>query len=1030
MTRRLTRRGRWAITIAFSLLLQLPLLTQSSLLALTQDRSQAEAVRKEQQAAELEKQAEVNLQLARRTRERARQWHELAANARKDAERLRNNAKQYPAGHRLRIDNLQEAEKADKIAAGHESTAKSLEAEASELEKTATEKKARAAKLRAEAAQLKGTQEEKNAVLGEILGTWKWSGASSESYKETEITITSEDRNPNKLFLAGKHKDWEGTLSNGELLFTRKPTADEMNDKAPEWARKLVAAQGTLRWRVELTPKRTADGSVELIGKWYQGELRWREKRLSDTNEVVPGSQEASDTGSKGPAIFVAYAKPNPKCADTSDRRIFKLTRASKRDQIAVEVSSQEPLGIDQSFLEVQLQTLDGTPVEVAEVKWEVSHENARLRTAYFTETDERGIAQLAFGMLPTGDFAPANQLRMPQRTLPAGTYNVSATVPDLGINDPVTFKVNLKRRGVLLNITDSFGVLSSDLTLRDSQANFRVEVIDRQLSNLDEITVKLSSDNAWSSTSVTIPRQALGVYSENKNFTVVARNTPAARDLSKHTIRVRRAKVSEISVEIPEFGASTKIRVYADAITAQKESAARTLIQYKEMLNEVRDMAERITDPQSRLLNAKMGFIERAQAILQDSKLPGDAQLIIVSQYFRLLSAHDELGLYPEIRHFRFITNPTFVADDAVLLPYQSAKERALLGVAQRLLARSRENAIEEMRNNLVVSLRSAPGQLKTMLEQLIAAPAYSFYVLVFASTLDGQDADLTDRLFAGLDLASFFIRSPIRIGTLKPDAGIPSASLQSPVVLPASHRLVNSASLEPFPGRSQWARDVTKRVADKLRTRKAINTLASKHGLMVTPIDASGSAIASVSRRFDETNQSFFLKPQIPAALKPLMKELMQKIWDNKIATALRNRFLGTQQLNAPRNFRRDIGNLQHLRKYYESKMYWESEVQAQRAIRTAEGGYRAKLPTGELGSVEERIEWSFEYEGKTRRIDQMLINHKEKTICINDLAAQLKPDHLRKGEQYVEAIKKCLARILLQSILSITGMKNPVQ
>lgn len=98
----------------------------------------------------------------------------------------------------------------------------------------------------------------------------------SETYPEVEISLDADG----KLRFGGEHDDWIGDYTPASdtmparLTFTRKPTAEEMSPKAPEWARQAVA--GKLEWRLELDVFECPD--LQLIGKWYPGELRWSER--------------------------------------------------------------------------------------------------------------------------------------------------------------------------------------------------------------------------------------------------------------------------------------------------------------------------------------------------------------------------------------------------------------------------------------------------------------------------------------------------------------------------------------------------------------------------------------------------------------------------------------------------------------------------------------------------------------------------------------------------------------------------------
>ncbi|MFZ5791974.1 MAG: hypothetical protein ACOY3L_14880 [Pseudomonadota bacterium] len=93
---------------------------------------------------------------------------------------------------------------------------------------------------------------------------------------------------PSKLSFAGLHDDWQGTFTPGDdenpprVTFTRKPSAAEMDESIPEWARRQV--EGTLTWRMELEFRDC--GPITLQGKWYPGEIKWREERDPSTGAI------------------------------------------------------------------------------------------------------------------------------------------------------------------------------------------------------------------------------------------------------------------------------------------------------------------------------------------------------------------------------------------------------------------------------------------------------------------------------------------------------------------------------------------------------------------------------------------------------------------------------------------------------------------------------------------------------------------------------------------------------------------------
>src|SRR5215813_14931132 len=102
----------------------------------------------------------------------------------------------------------------------------------------------------------------------ELIGKWK---GGFDGGAEDQISIRFKDAPPantsgqtrrgsapapnalRRLVLVGKHDDWQGTYRNGHLTFIRKPTAAEMSDEAPDWARQQVFERApSLTWSLDL----------------------------------------------------------------------------------------------------------------------------------------------------------------------------------------------------------------------------------------------------------------------------------------------------------------------------------------------------------------------------------------------------------------------------------------------------------------------------------------------------------------------------------------------------------------------------------------------------------------------------------------------------------------------------------------------------------------------------------------------------------------------------------------------------------
>jgi hypothetical protein len=141
-------------------------------------------------------------------------------------------------------------------------------------------------------------------TIDEMPGEWKEVKIGTEEPKDTKVKIKFKDENSKTLALEGKYKDWEqdGDVADGTVTFTRKPSADEMSEKAPKWARDKVAAEGKLKWKLELKAEAREKGA-HLEGNWFPGELKW---------SGAPGSTsgEATYLG-PGKPLEVKFKSPN-----------------------------------------------------------------------------------------------------------------------------------------------------------------------------------------------------------------------------------------------------------------------------------------------------------------------------------------------------------------------------------------------------------------------------------------------------------------------------------------------------------------------------------------------------------------------------------------------------------------------------------------------------------------------------------------------------------------------------------------------
>ncbi len=103
--------------------------------------------------------------------------------------------------------------------------------------------------------------------------------------------------------LTGRHK-WYGEWENGALKldFTRYPEPNEMG-AAPDWARTDVYQK--VKWELELEAHRDC-GQLELRGKWYPGEFKWRAQSASGKY----GVQDSISEIGRGTPIDIKYVKP------------------------------------------------------------------------------------------------------------------------------------------------------------------------------------------------------------------------------------------------------------------------------------------------------------------------------------------------------------------------------------------------------------------------------------------------------------------------------------------------------------------------------------------------------------------------------------------------------------------------------------------------------------------------------------------------------------------------------------------------
>ncbi len=681
------------------------------------------------------------------------------------------------------------------------------------------------------------------------------------------------------------------------------------------------------------------------------------------------------------------YKRPPLACSDPTPRQGFAIAAGPHR-KLSIKANAQEPLGDENQMIDVQVSSLDGTPVGMAKVRWHVSRQNPGIAADFFTETDETGTARLQFGMLPEGDFAPTEQMTKPALTLPAGTYDVQASVPDLGLSLSDTLSADLGRTGALVEVTDSGGnpIDSIVLDASDDTSAFRIKVVDFASypdgGRPASVTVSLSAEGI---TPVAVTMTGTGgLYQENKSFVIYRGAAPhgITDALSQHVVRVTDA-VTSLRIFVGEVARYTDIAVYDGQLARAKAAIRNILDKYVKIIADVKGSAKNMTPAQAQYLDAKSGLVARAKAVLDapSDKLKGMAGVVVAQAYLDLLQSRTAKITAGSGGMFQFVTNPYAVstfsaAEDYFPLPYSSQAELAALRSADKKLERTTDDLTTNVVNGLVAQLQNGPQSLKMTLETLVAAPAYSFYVLVWGTTIDGEDADALDRVFAGIDLAQFVLQSP------------PSVQ-------------------------------IGKRLALKRAILERVEAFAARYGLKLggkgEPLMLERDfRVARLSQRMEAAGDAIIARlynANLSAEVKDSVRASLERIANSKVAANLRARLVLAAESSAVPNIRRDIGLLEHWTKQQESTAYWENEIRRGRAESAGAGRYRAleKAADGamELGKHEELVEWTIP--GSRKRIDTGLINHVDQTVCIIDRAAQLDPDHLAKGQQYVEMVSK---------------------
>jgi hypothetical protein len=301
--------------------------------------------------------------------------------------------------------------------------------------------------------------------------------------------------------------------------------------------------------------------------------------------------------------------------------------------------------------------------------------------------------------------------------------------------------------------------------------------------------------------------------------------------------------------------------------------------------------------------------------------------------------------------------------------LPYQTREEGAALNRAVLVIERTWDANFERMWMELAANVKSIPAWLKGRALALIASPIEVpitlGHTIVTGSTLEGEDMTAIEQLLALNDLMRFDLNTP------------------------------------PKQRVKKWAAERMDRVKV---SREEFERLRQRWGL--SEITENDLRMERIMRRHRENGWEFvkeLLERQGSERLKAIQFLAFDRIWSSKVAQNLREKMAGLKK----GNIRRDIGFLYHWLDQLIKQGEWEEKVRLGLAVRTKRGGYRDQV-NGRLGDVEEIFEWKLP---SGQRVDRAVINHRLRTICISDIAAQLRPEHLRKTVGYGRQVRKVM-------------------
>ena len=726
-------------------------------------------------------------------------------------------------------------------------------------------------------------------------------------------------------------------------------------------------------------------GTLSSDGLTIDGEVKAKKY------EILSGQVVTCKTGDNEEISHFTLTRLPASCpANIPDYQIFKITMKGQ-DSITVQASSEDPLGDKDSVLAVRLETLSASAVTNDEIAWRVKNTKFNLEATYYTPTTAPdGIAKLEFIMLPNGQFAPANQLRIrPELTLPPGTYEVTPSAPTRGVTESLKFTAELKVAGVLINFTTAAGEgaeIISEVIFQDEmkpRASFAIEVVAPELpDSVTTLPVTLSSRSLdgkeYKTTTVELPWKASGLFKDDTGpIAVYPGRIRDITDTVRSVIRVPDEEVSTIvaTVEIGGTRTTKTLRVYGSYLSAEKQLIRETLNEYKQTFAQLLEPGyATLTNKQEAAVKEKQRLTDQALRMMDDSRLMeinsvtghvNDvlANVTIAKEYLSLLKKNTDPPPASPEKVFDFALTP--LEGTTIPLSYRSQEERQALDRAQVFYQRKRQENREAVARQQMAELAAAPSKLKASVAAIIASPAYSAYVLVYGSTLDGQDAELIDRVMAGIDVASFVLHTPPRLRVLR-------------------------------------------RLSQKYAEVRAVLEEAKSLLGRGFQVEKGDYGLVQVKRRLEKAGDALvtkLLKSSLTDEEKARQLTVLERIWDSKIAAKVQLELAGLPA----GTMKRDIGALEHLLKRYQATEYLEGEVAKELAQRVEPGRYRKSITLGGSTHVEEEmVEWTIPNSGG-KRIDHGQANYAEKWVRVNDYTYEKTPAHLRKGQAYVESIKK---------------------